>query len=60
VNDNVAPMFYNATQSLTAYFWVGFMLTLFSLGCSYFLINLHEAVIETAQNKDKDEDTRDA
>ena len=54
VNDNVASMFYNATHSLGAYFWIGFCVTLFSLACAYFLTNIHEAVIETTQAKEKE------
>ena len=53
-NDNFASMFFNATGSITAYFWIGFGVTLFSLGCAYFLTNIHEAVIETNQSKEKE------
>jgi ABC-type bacteriocin/lantibiotic exporter with double-glycine peptidase domain len=45
-NDNVASMFYNATGSLVAYFWVGFALSIFSLICVFLVMMIHESVIE--------------
>lgn len=55
-NDNIAPIFFNVTQSLSAYFWVGFGMSLFSLANAYFLTNIHEAVIETHQPRETEEE----
>ena len=41
INDNVASVFYNATRSITAYFWLGFAVTLGSLWCADYLTKLH-------------------
>ena len=46
INDNVASVFYNATGSIAAYFWLGFGVTLGSLLCSEILTRLHSKIIE--------------
>ena len=46
INDNVAPIFYNATHSISGYFFVGFLITLASLWCANYLTDLHETIIE--------------
>ena len=46
VNDNVASVFFNATGSLTGYFWLGFAVCLGSLVSAYYLTTIHEAVAE--------------
>lgn len=53
VNDNVASMFYNSTQSISGYFLLGFLMTLFSLWCSYHLAHIHETVIEENEEREK-------
>jgi hypothetical protein len=53
-NDNLAPMFYNSTKSLAGYFWVGLAISVFSFFCSFYLIEIHELVIEQAGNKSKE------
>lgn len=51
-NDNFASVFYNEF-GLTAYFWLGFTICLFSLFCTYLLVQIHESVMvpQTQQNK---------
>lgn len=49
-NDNVASMFFNTTGSLTGYFWVGQVVCLASLVSAYYLISIHEAVVEPPHN----------
>jgi ABC-type bacteriocin/lantibiotic exporter with double-glycine peptidase domain len=46
LNDNFAPMFYNATHSISAFFWIGFAVTVASLVSSYYLTVIHEAVVD--------------
>lgn len=54
-NDNFAPMFFNATHSIVAFFWIGFAVTVASLLSAYYLMLIHEAVVEaTNANKDKE------
>ena len=47
-NDNFASMFYNATDSLSAFFWVGFALSIVSFVSGYYLTGIHEAVVEAS------------
>ena len=49
-NDNLAPIFYNATGSIPAYFWLGFFICLGSLTCCYFLITLHVSIFDPAKH----------
>lgn len=51
-------MFYNATQSIGGYFLLGFFVTLFSLWCSYYLSNIHEAVIEGEEQREKKSESK--
>jgi hypothetical protein len=53
INDNVAPMFYNATHSITSYFFLGLIVTIASLWCAHYLSDLHESIIERAQEKER-------
>ena len=46
LNDNFASVFFNAI-GLISYFWVGFVMCIFSVFCSYVLIQIHESVIES-------------
>lgn len=47
INDNIASVFYNATGSLPAYFWLGFVVSLTSLVSAFYLTTIHESVSET-------------
>jgi hypothetical protein len=52
VNDNVASMFYNATDGgLVTYFWLGFAVSLFSLMCCFLIMQIHESIIDTEEAK---------
>lgn len=66
VNDNTASMFYNATGSLSSYFWVGFGVCLGSLISAYYLTTIHESVSEnnssascSSISKGKDEEKKE-
>jgi hypothetical protein len=52
LNDNFASVFFN-TIGLITYFWVGFVMCMFSVFCSYVLIQIHESVIEAPDPKIK-------
>jgi hypothetical protein len=59
LNDNIASVFYNATESLPAYFWLGFAVCLLSLISAYYLTTIHESVSEvpvTAATKEKEKE----
>ena len=63
-NDNVASMFYEATSinytpeygknvntnSLVAYFWIGFAICVFSNICALILAQIHESVIDNSSH----------
>jgi hypothetical protein len=52
LNDNLAPMFYNATNGgLVPYFWVGFAVSAFSLICCFLIMSIHESVIDTEETQ---------
>jgi amino acid permease len=53
-NDNVASIFYNETQSLAGYFWVGFGICLISFACSSYLIEIHELVFDPSNLKEQE------
>lgn len=55
INDNLASIFYNTTQSLPSFFWLGFSLCLGSLISAYYLTTIHVEVIEN-NLKDKVKD----
>ncbi len=59
-NDNFASMFYNATHSIEAFFWIGFAVTVASLLSAYYLMLIHEAVVEaTNANKEKEKNEKE-
>jgi len=45
LNDNIAPIVYNATLYLPAYFWIGLVACLGSLASCTTLMNIHTSVI---------------
>jgi len=45
-NDNVAPMYFNATGSLVSYFWLGFGICVFSVLCAMLVMTIHESVVD--------------
>eukprot|EP00347_Sterkiella_histriomuscorum_P019370 403341886 len=63
INDNTASMFYNATGSLSLYFWVGFGVCLGSLISAYYLTTIHESVSENiihcSLSKEKEEEKKE-
>lgn len=42
-NDNTASVLYNSV-GLSVFFWIGFFICLFSVFCSFLLIQIHESV----------------
>jgi hypothetical protein len=47
-NDNTASVLYN-TVGLSVFFWIGFVICLFSVFCSFLLIQIHESVQDDHQ-----------
>lgn len=41
VNDNTASIIYNQSQKLEQVFWVGLMVCVFSLICTFVLVQIH-------------------
>ena len=58
LNDNFASVFYNETGSLAGYFWLGFLVCVFSLISAYFLTDIHESVFETSGTKQKNKEDK--
>lgn len=61
INDNLASVFYNATGSISAYFWIGFGVCMASLISAYYLTTIHESVSESnlstlAKEKEKEKE----
>eukprot|EP00347_Sterkiella_histriomuscorum_P006367 403353031 len=55
LNDNLASVYFNQTQNLASYFWVGTFMCIVSLISSYFVGTLHKEIIENNLMKSKDE-----
>lgn len=51
LNDNSASIVYNYTKSLPFYFWIGFCLTVVSFMSSWFLMTIHESVMQQHYKK---------
>ena len=54
-NDNVASMYYNATEGLVSYFWIGFAISVFSILCTFLVVVIHESVIEEPETETETE-----